>query len=180
MKWTSQQIKFLKANFNSMNSYQLSKALGISRTYVRMKYAELGLKKMELEFWNDEMMKYLKSNYKKIGDVELAEIFQVKWPKKKKWKKQHINKKRKQLGLHRSQSQINKIIAKNVNAGGKSFTILKNSSSINLHDRWVAQQLAWRNRALQDELLKNPQLIAIGRAQILLNRELKAHATHSK
>ena len=180
MTWTESQIQFLKDNFNSMTSYQLSDALGISRTYVRMKYAELDLKKMELEFWTDEMVAFLKANYKTKGDVEIAEIFQEQFPKNKKWIKQHIRKKRVQLNLYRTKSHSLKIASANAKPGGNSYTIHKNSASVSLCDSWVAGQMAWRNKSMQKELLKHPQLIAIGRAQILLNRQLKAHAGNNQ
>ena len=175
--WTDDEIKFLKENFQRLNSFQLAAALGKKRTIVRMKYAELGLAKMKLEYWNKEMVQFLRDHYKTTGDVEMAKIFQQKFPKNKKWTKQHIMKKRMQLNLLLTKKEWFDIVSKQATPGSKSSTILKNSSSVSLHDSWVAQMVVGpRSKNAQEiiaEVLKQPELIKLKRAQILLNRELK-------
>lgn len=172
-KWTDQDIQFLKDNFSSMTSFELAKALGKKRTIVRMKYKQLGLKKMDLEYWTDEMVKFLIDNYKNIGDVEIAEIFDLRYPKKKGWSKKHISKKRSQLDLIRSPQEIQKIKSAHNCPGGRCDTIIRNSASINMADGWIANLLAWRNKHLAKEIIRHPELIKIKRAQVLLNREIK-------
>lgn len=95
----------------------MADALGLKLTLVRMKCYELGLKRMELEYWTVAQVKYLKSNYKKIGDKELAEIFNKRWHKAKGWTHKHIEKKRKYLKLKRTQKQIVAIRKRNVDNG---------------------------------------------------------------
>lgn len=170
--WTDQEINFLKENFLQLTSYELASQLGKSRTIVRMKYKELGLQKIKMEYWSEEMIQYLKNNFQKTGNVELASIFQEKFPKEKPWTKNHINKKLTQLKLKRTTEEVIEIVKQNTTPGGPCFTILRNSSSLNMHDSWIVQKMAWRNPSLQKELLNHPQLIAVKRQQILLKREL--------
>ena len=180
LTWSDEQIQFLKDNFERMTSYELAEALGKNRTKVRMKYKELGLAKLKLEYWSEEMVDYLIRVYKTTGDVEIAEIFQERFPKIKPWRKQHINKKRKQLGLDRTEAEYKAIAARNTAAGGRSYTIHQNSSSVNMSDGWVAQMVVGPRsqgaKELAQEVLKHPQLISLKRTQILLNRQLKQNA----
>ena len=91
--------------------------LGVKITSFRVKAYELGLKKVEMEYWTPEMITYLKRNYKKIGDVEIAERFTKLYPKNKKWTKQHIEKKRRYLKLKRTDEQQAAIKLRNTKQG---------------------------------------------------------------
>jgi HNH endonuclease len=109
--WTAAEIEFLKTNYNTLTNAQLHEALGknISQHSMRNKLYEMGLYKLELEFWTPEMVEYLLKIYKKTGDTEIANIFNDKFPKNKTWTKKHIEKKRRYLNLKRSQLQLKKI-----------------------------------------------------------------------
>jgi hypothetical protein len=100
--WKQWQIDFLKANYKSMTAEQLSDAIGVTRTKVRQKKYELGLYMYELEYWTPRQVRFLKNNYRKYGDSELADMFNIKWLKKKGWSKKHIEKKRRYLKLVRT------------------------------------------------------------------------------
>ncbi len=115
--WESWQLDWLQENWQKITAQQLSDYLGIKRTKVREKLYELGLKKMELQFWTPEQVDFLKYSYRTIGDVELAEIFTQKWEKAKGWTKKHIEKKRRQLNLKRTENQINLIKERNIQLG---------------------------------------------------------------
>lgn len=156
-----------------MTNQEIADALRLKKTVVRMKAYELGLQRMQLEYWTPVMVKYLKDNYKSKGDVEIMNYFKKHYPKSKGWKRNAIHKKRKYLKLHRTEKQLANIIRKNCAKGGPSYTIDKNSSSKNMHSRWVAQQIAWRNPQLQKELIKHPDIIELAKLNILLNREIK-------
>src|SRR5690606_41007373 len=69
-----EEKKFLKENYQSMTNRQLADALELSLTKTRHFLYEMGLKRMEMEYWTDEQIDFLKKNYKTIGDTELAEI----------------------------------------------------------------------------------------------------------
>ena len=107
--WTQDEKQFLKDNFNDYTNPQLAKMLGLTLTVTRNKLYELGLKKMKLQYWTEEQIKFLIDNYKKIGDTELSEIFSSKWEKEKGWSKKHIEKKRRYLHLKRTPEQIKQI-----------------------------------------------------------------------
>lgn len=110
INWTPQMIDFLKRNFEKMTNQELADALGLKLTTTRCKLYELGLKRMELEYWTDEQVEFLKDNYHSKGDTEIAIIFDEKYQKEKGWTKKHIEKKRRQLGLKRNERQIKKIM----------------------------------------------------------------------
>lgn len=89
-----------------MTNRKLAQALGIKLTSVRTKCYELGLKRMELEYWTNEQIGFLLKNFKKYGDKELAELFNSRWPKKKTWTLKHIEKKRLYLKLKRTDAEL--------------------------------------------------------------------------
>ena len=115
--WTDDMISFLKINFLNMTNQQLADALGLKLTKVREKCYELGLKRMELEFWSKEQVDFLLAYYEIMGDVEIAEIFNQLYAKKKGWTFKHIEKKRRYLKLRRTRTQVKKI--KNSGLGEK-------------------------------------------------------------
>lgn len=100
---------WIKDNFYSMTNQQLAQALGVTLTVLRTNAYGMGLKRMELEYWTDEQVEFLKKNYKKKGDTEIAQIFNEKYPKNKMWTKKHIEKKRRHLCLKRT-----KYVLKNI------------------------------------------------------------------
>lgn len=113
-----EEIKFVNENFYKLTNTELAKSLGIKLTTFRMiAYRDLGLKRIEMEYWNDEMISFLKKNYKNIGDVEISEIFQLQFPKNKPWTKKHIEKKRRYLGLKRTKEELSNIIKRNFKQG---------------------------------------------------------------
>lgn len=116
-QFTEQDVEFIQKNFYTMTNSQLAKALNMTLTVVRKKCYELGLKRMELEYWTVEQMDYLKANYKTIGDVELADYFNATWPKNKGWNKKHIEKKRRYLKFKRTPEEIKAIHKRNVKLG---------------------------------------------------------------
>lgn len=77
------------------------------------------------------------------------------------------------MDLFRTKEQIKRIRHKNSSPGGRSFTIIKNSSSLNIHETWVANQMAWRNKEAASELRKHPEMIEMGKSLIKLKRAIK-------
>ena len=109
--------EFIKDNFFSMTNQELANALGLKLTKLRGFAYALGLKRMELEYWTETQVDFLKLNYKEIGDTELAEIFEIKWKKNKGWTKKHIEKKRRYLNLKRTTLEKKKIKHRNTQMG---------------------------------------------------------------
>jgi len=112
-----EEIKYIHDNWETKTNPQLAEELGLKLTRLRYFLSEMGLKRMELEYWTKEQVKYLLDNYKSIGDVELAEIFNSKWKKNKGWTKKHIEKKRRYLKLKRTPEEKETIFLRNVQAG---------------------------------------------------------------
>lgn len=123
--WKAWQINYLKKHFHHMTAQQLADVLGVKRTVIRMKYYELGLKKMDLEYWTSEQITYLKKYYHRFGDTELAEKFNEKWHKDKGWTKKHIEKKRRYLGLKRTLEDKVRIKQRNVDIGAWKMCPIK-------------------------------------------------------
>lgn len=174
IEWTEKMIRYLQDNFHKRTNQELADHLGLKLTIVRMKSAELGLKKFKPEYWNRDMKQFLKDHYQTMGDVEIMEVFETRWPKNKGWKRGAIRKKRRQMNLERTPRQIEMILKRHHAKGGRMYTIEKNSSSKNLHDSWVVQHIAWRDPVLQKQILMHrPDLIEVKRQLILLKRMIK-------
>lgn len=151
------------------NNRQLAAFLGIKLSTLRRLCYKMGLRRMQMEYFNKAIEKYLIRHYHAKGDSELAEIFQKKWPKMKGWTKKHIEKKRKYLKLKRTAKEIRHIHKRNVKAGrfamcpakawdkrgrakegeirywssqtGKTFPVIKHNGRFIHWGRW-----AWNNR----------------------------------
>lgn len=109
--------QFIRDNFYTMTNRELAGALGLRLTKLRGFAYAMGLKRMELEYWTQDQIQFLKDHYKTKGDTELAEIFEVKWYKEKGWTKKHIEKKRRYLKLKRTDVQKRKIKKRNTLMG---------------------------------------------------------------
>lgn len=115
--FTQFERNFLRVHFHALTNGQLAGMLGHTLTLVRTQCYEMGLKRMELEYWTDEQVKFLKANYRVMGDSELAEIFELKWKKDKGWSKKHIEKKRRYLKLKRTDKEKAEIKQRNIEMG---------------------------------------------------------------
>lgn len=123
--WNEDRINFLKKNWKTKTNKELADALGLRLTSVRTKLYSLGFKRMDLQYWTEEQIQYLRDNYQKIGDTEMAEIFNQKWDKKKGWSKKHIEKKRRYLKLKRTPEEIAKIHLGHIKRGAYAEGVRK-------------------------------------------------------
>jgi len=125
--YSERVISFLiKKYFKTFATNQeLADAFGLTLYVVRRKCYQLGLKRINMEYFTSGQINYLKNQYQTKGDSELAEIFQKKWPKQKGWTKKHIEKKRKYLHFQRTCKQIQAIHQRNVKAGRFSICPVK-------------------------------------------------------
>lgn len=113
--------QFLIDNYLSMTNKELASALGVKITSCRTKLYQLGLKRMEVEYWTKDQIQFLKDNYKEMGDVEIAALFNEVCPKNKPWSNKHIEKKRRYLKLKRTKAEIEDVRQRNIERG--SFVI---------------------------------------------------------
>ena len=127
--WSDTEIAFIKTNWKKLTNKQLADGLGLTLTITRTKCYELGLRRMELEFWTKRQVSFLKKHYRAIGDQELSEIYQSKWFKNKGWSKKHIEKKRRYLRLSRTDAERKVIHQRNKIAGRFAICSIK---------RWIA------------------------------------------
>lgn len=115
--FTPEMHEFLRDNFERMTNKELAAALGLKITRTRIELYRLGLKRMQLEYWTDEQVAFLKANYQSLGDTELAELFSARWHKAKGWTKKHIEKKRRYLKLKRTAEECKAIQTRNAEMG---------------------------------------------------------------
>ena len=161
-EWTDEMISSLKENFESKTNQQLAEMLNVRLTVLRNKTRELGLRKIEMEYWTEEQIKFLKSNYKKIGDKEMAILFNGLWEKEKRWTLKHIEKKRLYLELKRTAEELAAIKVRNKKRGcwqdmnswdtrgasiigeiriwrftGYSYKVIKTKDGYRIYSRWM-------------------------------------------
>lgn len=92
---------------------QIGKRFGAALSTISWRRCGLGVKKMEMEYWTDVQIKWLKKLYQHVGDLEISMIFNEAYPKEKGWTLKHIEKKRNYLGLKRSKEQLRSIKSRN-------------------------------------------------------------------
>lgn len=158
--------QFILDNFCLKTNKEIAQELNIPLHQVRLKAYKLGLYRINLEYWTDKQVLFLKENFESVGDTELAQIFQEKFPKSKVWTKKHIDKKRKYLNLHRTPEQISLINKKNVDAG-------MYQKIDRLSDNYVAYRCSKQDKELRKELLKNKELLEVKRLTIKLRKICK-------
>ncbi len=115
--YTRKMTRFVNKNFGRLSNKEIAKAMRCSIGTVRKHCHNSGLLRMELEYWTKEQILFLKKNYTRYGDKELAEIFNKKWHKQKGWSFKHIEKKRLYLKLKRTPAQLRKIRERNKKRG---------------------------------------------------------------
>jgi len=98
--------KFIRDHFATMDNKSLARHFNVHIHTMRVQLYSMGLLRMEMEYWTPAQVRFLKKMYHTCGDLELAEIFQKKWTKKKGWTLKHIEKKRKYLGLKRTKEEL--------------------------------------------------------------------------
>jgi hypothetical protein len=114
---TEKQIEYIKSNWNTLSNGAMAKELNINFSTLSSKLHEMGLYRMHFEYWTPEQINFLRRNYKKIGDKELAILFNGLWEKEKRWSFKHIEKKRKYLNLKRTPEEVRKIKLRNTKRG---------------------------------------------------------------
>lgn len=115
--FSDKDIQFIKDNFQIMTNDEIAAGLNLKKTRVRTLAYEMGLKRMEMEYWTPTQVAFLRENYQSIGDVEIAEIFENEWPKNKVWTKKHIEKKRRYLNLKRTKIELQEVHIRNKISG---------------------------------------------------------------
>jgi hypothetical protein len=113
---TPEQEKFVWEN-RTQTARALAEVAKAKVWQVRYFLYSKGYRKMEAEYWTDEMVVFLKGSFREIGDKELAAIYQDRWPKNKPWTLKHIEKKRNYLGLHRTKEELKDIKTRNAKQG---------------------------------------------------------------
>jgi hypothetical protein len=117
VEYTVDHEAFIRENWSKYTNRELAELMGFSIQYIRTKCYELGLLRMELQYWTDEQTEFLIDHYQLIGDKEMAEIFNSKWKKEKGWSFKHIEKKRKYLKLNRTEEEIHNVYLRNLENG---------------------------------------------------------------
>lgn len=132
--WYPDELLFLKQNINSMTNQQLldeinSKRLTpVSYGSMRLQFIRMGILRQIQIRWSQEDIEYLKRNFRKKGDYELAirltkrrKTFRVIDGKKvyRKFNKKNVEKKRELLKLKRTKEELDAILQRNIKIGIK-------------------------------------------------------------
>lgn len=164
--------QFIRENWPQKTNQELATALGFKLTRLRNELASMGLKRMEQEYWTPDQVKFLKSNYKVLGDAEIAKMLQQQFPKSKKWTKSHISKKRGYLNLSRTPEEVKAILTRNLRLGNSGF--IKGYAEIGEKRIWKTDRgvcfmviktekgFVWHNRWLYESVfgkLKKGQIV---------------------
>lgn len=164
---------FIRNNNDNMNNQQMAEIIGCKPSTVAMIRIKLGLKKMEFDFWTEPQTETLNLLYHIMGDTEMAELFNELFPKKKTWTKKHIEKKRKYLNLKRTKEELKTIWRRNLEQGRFGDFIYgmgavpEDAGLIRL-----ATWLAPKNKEVQQELLKQPDLLELYRQNLILKNTI--------
>lgn len=110
-------ISFIHSHWPEMPNPAIAQSIGLTPHQLRTYLYSKGMYKLRLEYWTDEQVDFLRENFQLIGDKELAEIFEAKWPKQKTWTLKHIEKKRNYLGLKRTKEETFAIHHRNIANG---------------------------------------------------------------
>jgi hypothetical protein len=131
VKWEMIDLFFIRKNFPAMTWGQLLEGINETRpascqvgmSALRHQVKRMGLSKGVMVRWSSDDIDFLRSNYTRMGNVEMA----AKLNKEKKtfrvidgrkvfrtFTKKHVGKKMKLLGLHRTPEQIRKIKKRNL------------------------------------------------------------------
>lgn len=158
--FSDQDIQFIKDNFQAMTNDQIAAIMGLKKTIVRMKAYELGLKKIELEYWTDEAVSYLKANYHIMGDREMCRHFATAFPKQKGWTTKHIQKKMSQLKLNRNKQNWLDIMERNRQNGSFGNPNLKKKprklkAIVTFRDKKYLLELGQTKQDLFDLIITN-------------------------
>jgi hypothetical protein len=111
--YSQEEIDFVKEFNHILNNREMGEILGVAPSTASWLRCQLGLRKMELEYWTPIQVKWLKRLYKHVGDYEIALMFEEAYPKNKTWTLKHIEKKRMYLGLKRTRAEIKAIRERN-------------------------------------------------------------------
>lgn len=74
MKWTDEEEKFLKENYEDLEYKEIAEKLDRTTSAVKSKVSDLNLIKFEKNSWSKEEEDFLKENYKKYTAKKLGEI----------------------------------------------------------------------------------------------------------
>lgn len=112
MEFSKQHLEFIQIHYNSYTVVELHRLISEELGYkyalqhFRMQLYNAGYRKIDIQYWTNEQIDYLKDNYKSNGDKELAEQFNLKWKKIGGWTFKHIEKKRNYLRLKRTPEEL--------------------------------------------------------------------------
>lgn len=116
--FTKEENQFLRENFFQQTNQQLTDALGMTLTVVRNQCRKLGLRRNRVYRWTAAQTAYLTRHYPTMGDVEIAENLNRRWPRSTRpWTRKHVCKKRGLIGLERTAEQLATIRGRNAIQG---------------------------------------------------------------
>ena len=114
--WHLDELVYLKKEFHRHTCPELlehinaNRPVPVTKTVLRNKCAELGLKKNERPIpWNDREVSFLLNNFRKMGNIEIADRLNRYKSRTRNFNKKNIEKKIKLLRIKRSAEDLKRI-----------------------------------------------------------------------
>lgn len=178
IQWMREEVKLLRDNFEYMSIQQLANLVKKPFGTVRHKLNRMGLKRNHKHYaWTERQTNYLVRNYKKCGNVEIAETLNKRWPRRRKWTKKHVEKKMTNMSLKRTAEEIDFVLRKNKTEKRYDITgaMAKNKEiREQLTDNYIVANCLRISKPNRERIIKEHySLIEYTRNRVLAQREKK-------
>lgn len=179
--FTKEENQFLRENFFQLTNRQLTDALGMTLTVVRNQCRKLGLRRNRVYRWTAAQTAYLTRKYPTMGDVEIAENLNKRWPRSTRpWTRKHVCKKRGLIGFERTAEQLAGIRKRNANQGRYNLEMAQKvfqDKMERLDDDYILSNCLRISKPNRQAILnEHPRLIQNVRDSISRKRMQKANA----
>lgn len=182
--FTKEENQYLRENFFQLTNQQLTDALGMTLTVVRNQCRKLGLRRNRVYRWTKAQTDYLRKQYPAMGDVEIAENLNRRWPRSTRpWTKKHVCKKRGLMGFERSADHLACIRKRNAVQGRYNLEMAQKvfqDKMVRLDDDYILSNCLRISKPNRQAILnEHPRLIQNVRDAISRKRMQKVQPKNS-
>ena len=194
--WTEQEIEFFRANYGKLSYGQIAQALNMTHQQVSTKRGMLGIEHFP-EYWTEERLMYLKQEGPKYSYTQIANhlnlpahivkrmggLLKIPRPRSPYYTKaedkfiidNYSSMTAEKIGLHLGRPKtgiLHRVSRLKLCKTTEQFAQLQFTIG-SLSDRYIAKHMARQNPALQEQLLRYPELLNVRKHEIVLNRIIR-------
>lgn len=114
---TPEQVQYIRDHHGVITNQAIADHIGMKLRTLRTKLYDMGLFKVKMTYWTNEQAEYIRNNYQTVGDTEIAKSMTKLFPTQGGWSKKQVTCKRINMGLHRTNEQLDAIYADQVKRG---------------------------------------------------------------